>query len=635
MWLLNVHTREMKEFISHKQIPPYAILSHTWGDEEVSFNDWQYKPREHVERKAGYKKIDKCCQQAIADGLNWVWVDTCCIDKSSSAELSEAINSMFRWYRNANVCYAYLCDVFDDFESNLAGCHWITRGWTLQELIAPSKVVFYSSEWKTFGTRSTLLSHLATATGIDKSFLAGRSLDEASIAQRMSWAAKRQTSREEDEAYCLLGIFDVNMSLIYGEGSKAFRRLQEILVREYPEDHSLFAWGKIVKRLSNQVDDDEEIRGSKPIGYNHKEVGIKYFGLLAEGPEDFQYSGHVVCAPQARNYFQYLSTVSVSALNGRTARIELPVGDTIDYVSIHLKRLPTVQLHEVDYLVLLCGCQDDSRTDFYFITIPIITHTAECSRLEEIVISDTYTQAKLTPNDLRSRVNRYSIAPMLPLYPPSGSIVIRRHVEEISAWHIISSSEIDFSFISGSVKVPSSTKNGLFSITYDTEDELGLMIVAVRLDALDHLHEDPTQARNCGRLSFRIQPFAILKHGNPELKMINYDNQHATQEKFSLMSFPTISEARDYSYSEWRQMKYKHDMVQPRDEWRISAIGLADVFISVERFFFEDNDNSNDNESHPFVDVLDIVVEANTEETGSQRKRNILERVRKHMRRKY
>lgn len=160
---------------------------------------------------------------------------------------------MFQWYKSAKVCYVYLDDISDDIESNLAQCRWITRGWTLQELIAPREVIFHSKNWHVLGTRSELSANLATITGIHKPFLLGRSLRSASIAQRMSWAAKRATTREEDIAYCLLGIFDINMLLLYGEGPKAFRRLQEILSREYPYDHSLFAWGKIVEEPLNQL----------------------------------------------------------------------------------------------------------------------------------------------------------------------------------------------------------------------------------------------------------------------------------------------------------------------------------------------------------------------------------------------
>ncbi|KAI3342710.1 heterokaryon incompatibility protein-domain-containing protein [Ustulina deusta] len=296
MWLLNACSWEMKEFISHKQAPPYAVLSHTWGEEEVSFRDWQHEPWEDVQRREGFGKIKNCCEQAAAEGLGWVWIDTCCIDKRSSAELTEAINSMFKWYESAAICYAYLCDVSVDIESNIVGCRWITRGWTLQELIAPREVVFYSCNWQSLGTRSNLSARLAIATGIHEPFLVGRNLNEASVAQRMSWAAKRSTSREEDEAYCLLGIFNINMPLIYGEGLKAFIRLQEILVREYPKDHSLFAWGKVVERLSNEVVDQDQAWGLKPLNIQHNpdEAETELFGLLAKRPRDFQHSGQLV-----------------------------------------------------------------------------------------------------------------------------------------------------------------------------------------------------------------------------------------------------------------------------------------------------------------------------------------------------
>ncbi|KAI1351349.1 heterokaryon incompatibility protein-domain-containing protein [Xylaria sp. FL0043] len=342
MWLLHTCSWEMNEFISYKQAPPYAVLSHTWGNEEVLFRDWQYASCESVEKKEGFNKIKNCCEQAAAEGLEWVWIDTCCINKDSSAELTEAINSMFQWYKSAAVCYVYLCDISDDIESNIAKSRWITRGWTLQELIAPREVVFYSCNWEALGTRSNLSACLAIATNINEPFLVGRrDLNEASIAQRMSWAARRTTSREEDEAYCLLGIFNVNMPLIYGEGLKAFRRLQEVLAREYPKDHSLFAWGKIVKRLSNEVD-EHQAYGLKPIDIQHNpdEVGKEGLGLFAKRPRDFQHSGQIVCVPNAKHYFRPgLNTILVLA--GDAVHVSLPLVRGV-VIAKHLKRPPIV-----------------------------------------------------------------------------------------------------------------------------------------------------------------------------------------------------------------------------------------------------------------------------------------------------
>ncbi|KAK3382558.1 heterokaryon incompatibility protein-domain-containing protein, partial [Lasiosphaeria ovina] len=249
MWLLNARTRRLKLFMSDTQVPRYAILSHTWGDDEVSFNDWRTLGPEAVAEKDGFTKIDYCCKQAVDDGLSWAWIDTCCIDKTSSAELSEAINSMFRWYKNASACYAYLSDVGTiastdraRIERQLAQSRWFTRGWTLQELLAPQNLVLLSKDWIPIGTKAGLRDVLSSITGIEDEFLCGGSLDEASVAKRMSWAATRQTSRVEDMAYCLMGIFDINMPLLYGEGMKAFRRLQEEIMRSNPRDHTLFAW---------------------------------------------------------------------------------------------------------------------------------------------------------------------------------------------------------------------------------------------------------------------------------------------------------------------------------------------------------------------------------------------------------
>jgi len=215
-------------------IPPYAILSHTWGPggEEVSFRDIV----DHTgKNKAGFAKIEFCSRKATSDNLRYFWVDTCCIDKSSSAELTEAINSMFRWYQKAARCYVFLSDVsvhdFDKagrgYESALRQSRWFSRGWTLQELLAPATVGFFSREGVRVGDKKTLEKEITEITGINVLALRGHPLHSFSIADRMTWATKRTTTREEDNAYCLLGIFDVHMPLIYGEGRKAFIRLNE------------------------------------------------------------------------------------------------------------------------------------------------------------------------------------------------------------------------------------------------------------------------------------------------------------------------------------------------------------------------------------------------------------------------
>lgn len=273
MRLLHTHELRLQEFPETK-LPRYAILSHTWGDQEVSYSQLNdlikaQVPPQNAEGQttrttSGFAKIDSCRAKASDEGFEWVWIDCCCIDKSSSAELSEAINSMYSWYRQAGICYAYLFDVpasaptssddlapAEETQRCFRSSRWFTRGWTLQELLAPSEVIFLDSSWKEFGIKTRheattmnfydLTKLVSDITGVPCNILRSGDINGASIAQRMSWASRRETTREEDLSYCLLGIFDVNMPLLYGEGSKAFIRLQEELMK-VSNDPSIFAW---------------------------------------------------------------------------------------------------------------------------------------------------------------------------------------------------------------------------------------------------------------------------------------------------------------------------------------------------------------------------------------------------------
>jgi hypothetical protein len=271
MRLLNTRTLEL-EYFPKGEKPPYAILSHTWGTEEVLFEDVRHgSAKLRSCPKKGLAKVLKSAELALADGYDYVWIDACCIDKSSSAELSEAINSMFAWYRQSGVCYAFLED-YTHGRSALADSRWFTRGWTLQELIAPFEVRFYDSSWVMFGDRLQLALTISHITSIDHHLLSfkftptysctnghghppncaasctscrdaasARLLRSYSVSNKMAWAACRETTRVEDIAYCLMGIFDVNMPLLYGEGMKAFRRLQEEIVR-HSNDQTILTW---------------------------------------------------------------------------------------------------------------------------------------------------------------------------------------------------------------------------------------------------------------------------------------------------------------------------------------------------------------------------------------------------------
>ena len=220
-----------------KDVPLYAILSHTWGEEEIIFQDVEAGIDKS---KAGWKKIDFCAAQAAKDGLQYIWVDTCCIDKKNAVELAEAINSMFRWYQRAEKCYVFLSDVSAAkrkrsdvsaqhvWEQAFRGSRWFTRGWTLQELLAPKSVKFFSKDRKELGDKKTLECQIQQITGIAAKALQGCPLNQFSVDERMQWAKRRDTTKEEDQAYCLLGIFDIHMPLIYGEGKEhALSRLRE------------------------------------------------------------------------------------------------------------------------------------------------------------------------------------------------------------------------------------------------------------------------------------------------------------------------------------------------------------------------------------------------------------------------
>lgn len=255
MRLINTSTLDLEHF-HERNIPEYVILSHTWGDQEISFQDFSLPHAERMETSS-YSKVKTFCALAAKDGFQYAWVDTCCIDKSSSAELQEAINSMYKWYGGAVKCCAYLSDLdssrcfaterafmasMTKLENELRRCRWFSRGWTLQELLAPSEVEFFDRNWVTIGSKWYLKDHISEITGMPVGVIIGDDpLSRYNVAEKMSWASRRNTTRVEDEAYSLMGIFNVNMPMLYGEGRRAFIRLQEEILRT-TEDYSMFSW---------------------------------------------------------------------------------------------------------------------------------------------------------------------------------------------------------------------------------------------------------------------------------------------------------------------------------------------------------------------------------------------------------
>ncbi|KAK5676259.1 hypothetical protein LTS10_011071 [Elasticomyces elasticus] len=242
MRLLNTSTFTLEYYEDDNLVPEYAIFSHKWyaSGEELILLDFQTSG--NAPHKKGFTKVQGLCAIAAAKGHRFVWVDSCCIDKTNDAELSKSINSMFRWYQNAAECIAFLGDVGGNEGRSMDGSIWFKRGWTLQELIAPRNMTFYDQYWNCLGTKKDLLEPLWKITGIPLDVLTHDThFSSCSIAQRMSWASDRETRDVEDQAYSLMGLFDISLKLIYGEGEKAFIKLQREIIAN-SADQSIFCW---------------------------------------------------------------------------------------------------------------------------------------------------------------------------------------------------------------------------------------------------------------------------------------------------------------------------------------------------------------------------------------------------------
>ncbi|RYP72518.1 hypothetical protein DL771_004158 [Monosporascus sp. 5C6A] len=277
----------------------YAILSHRWAENEIIFNqirDYAKELRNTRDRHCipQLDKIFGACTIARYQGTRWMWIDSCCIDKSSSQEYQESINSMFKWYNDAVVCITYMSDVrknlsvttgpevFYDSQTGKPSV-WFTRGWTLQELLAPRNIQFYDKNWEFLGTKAELATPLAHITRIRAEYLTGaEDFRDACIAAKMSWMAGRETTREEDMAYSILGLFNVNMTPQYGEGMGAFVRLQELLMSK--NDESLFAWRMPPEGFGAA----HRIQSNSTV-----ELGPDEWGLLAPSPRCYMQCGNM------------------------------------------------------------------------------------------------------------------------------------------------------------------------------------------------------------------------------------------------------------------------------------------------------------------------------------------------------
>jgi Heterokaryon incompatibility protein (HET) len=250
---------------------PFICISHVWYDrgrpiehevlpEDLEDHSWRKRKRKGADKVLGAceavrkwsEQRSKALRKAGSKGddqpVEFIWIDTCCVDQKNPAEVSASINSMFRWYSEAIACFVYLHDLepSSSRDAKLTKCEWFSRGWTLQELIAAPEAEFYDAGWNPIGNKSagsTMEVDISRITNIDTAILRNaEQLRDCKLSLRMAWAAGRTTRFEEDRAYSLLGIFNVQMPTLYGEGEEsAFRRLQEEIIK-YSDDHSIFAW---------------------------------------------------------------------------------------------------------------------------------------------------------------------------------------------------------------------------------------------------------------------------------------------------------------------------------------------------------------------------------------------------------
>lgn len=436
MRLLRTDCEDLKldTYNDERRLPKFAILSHVWlaAEEEITFQDIG-KDLDFAVRE-GWKKLDFARRQAHQDGFSYVWIDTCCIDKSSSAELAEAINSMYRWYSLAAVCYVHLEDMpeplpprhpsktqplmLDQQETSgwnwkqFSCCKWFTRGWTLQEMLAPTRVQFYSSSWTHIGDLPELAVIVAYITGVHIGALQRRwQIRTYSIAQRMSWAAKRQTTKIEDQAYSLLGLFELNLPIIYGEGHRAFVRLQEEILKVY-SDPTTFAWLSLRPECSNE--DVQTFQDAKR----------KRLDLLAKSPREFELCGRVVPIDEAvvEPFYE---------LTDKGVRFKLPV----------LSR----DIQNVQMVLGLRCCYDDDptqilvmavekaqgSTDFYFATGGSICHVSE-------ITSMPATWSRKSRSIVTEQLNVFRIAQQSHNQPP------RQSGKDVITCRLIDDSGLDF-----------------------------------------------------------------------------------------------------------------------------------------------------------------------------------------------
>jgi hypothetical protein len=478
---------------------------------------------------------------------------------------------MFRWYQNAVVCYTYLSDVEwcsdqTKLQSRLSSSRWFTRGWTLQELIAPSYVVFYSAEWRHIGTKSYLCQQISSITGIDENILNGGDLEDVCIAKKMSWASNRKTSRTEDIAYCLLGIFDINMPPIYGEGKKAFLRLQQQIMSS-TMDPSLFAWGTIVDTLQENYNLDQ-ILGLKAIDWLPPEKRTPMLGLLADSPIWFKSCG-VYSHFDISGYYLYQQQEQVPLPrwvdNG--VMVSLFFHRTAD--SAHHWDLPQItQLRPMRIAILFCHSGPDAQ---YIIGLPLFRwgedHWARTAELIRIGIN-TLNDGKPFEDSL----TRMHIKPSRYIELEHGGIIFRRFYTEFECTPYFSQ-HVRYRAGYRTFQVKGRVEGGISAMNIKNGNNSFAFLLMRR----------PAEGKPLGALCVGVTP--ICQDGSPS-SVSDIDPTSARV---------TIRDAIR------RLPKYHHTMAPPFDSWVCEEEGFPPVYVRARRMPLG-------NGTEALVDVVDLII---------------------------
>jgi hypothetical protein len=485
---------------------------------------------------------------------------------------------MFRWYRNAQVCYVYLQDVLWCTDKEIIGerlhpSRWFTRGWTLQELVAPLKVEFYSNDWKKIGSKDDLCDLLSSITRIDEHILKGGEMDSVSVARRMSWASSRNTSRVEDAAYCLLGIFDVNIPLIYGEGHKAFQRLQEAIMNA-THDQSLFAWGKIVSSPAELIDRSQQL-GKKPIPWKEHHHRQPLLGLFAESPADFKDSAEIW--PVDHGYAHYQDRRNPPTLVNKGVLINLVIYKKLPSVA-YWDDLTIAQPHELELSVLLCrfgskgskliGLSLYSWGDDYY------------SRTNELVLVDLFVSHMRFEAWTRQR----HLLPFRPFQLRNGDILFRSWVAPIkSSW-------IERPNTSSGPAWRYRCGDRVLRIERDADgdEEQSLMFKTSRMEGFAITFKRTTKSLHpIGPLLTGVSPFECGK----EDAVTHKGKGNILVDRVAKHGKPFHTPA------------YSHIMEHPTATWDIKIEDLPSIYVKVERMLLDGGKSGA-------VDVVDFVMQA-------------------------